>query len=186
MIAIMSDALSRLFEALLPSTTEYRDGEAVFHRGDPVVRLHRVLSGEIHVLRHLENGAMLVQQRARPGDFVSEPSLHSDCYHCDARAAGPALTRSVSRERFRAALCADPNFAGAWADHLARQTQQARHRAEILSIRSVASRLDAWLSLNAMKLPDKGEWKTLAGEIAVAPEALYRELARRRVKGSQA
>lgn len=180
MIAIMSDILSTLIEALLAKRHGFAAGEAVFRRGDDVLRLHQVVDGEIHVLRHLENGAVLVQQRARAGDFVSEPSLHSPCYHCDAIAATAAVTRAVDRERFRAALRADADFADAWAGHLARQTQRARHRAEILSIRKVADRLDAWLSLNDMALPPKGEWKTLAGEIAVAPEALYREMARRR------
>ncbi len=53
-------------------------------------------------------------------------------------------------------------------------------RAEILSLRTVAARLDAWTAANHDRLPEKGAWKTLAAELATSPEALYRELARRR------
>ncbi len=50
----------------------------------------------------------------------------------------------------------------------------------MLAIRSLARRLDAWLELNDFSLPPKGNWQTLARELAVSPEALYRELARRK------
>ena len=57
-------------------------------------------------------------------------------------------------------------------------------RAEILSLRTVAQRLSAWLELNG-ELPAKGEWLILAAEIGTSPEALYREIARRRNSGSR-
>jgi hypothetical protein len=53
-------------------------------------------------------------------------------------------------------------------------------RAEILSLKTVSARLDAWMDWNGGVLPNKGEWKLVAGEISVSPEALYRELGRRR------
>jgi hypothetical protein len=52
--------------------------------------------------------------------------------------------------------------------------------AETVSLRTVAQRLDAWLAWNEDRLPGKGEWKAVAEEISVSPEALYRELAARR------
>ncbi len=53
-------------------------------------------------------------------------------------------------------------------------------RSEILSMRTVVKRLDAWLLSHGDRLPAKGEWKNLALQIGVSPEALYRELARRK------
>ena len=64
---------------------------------------------------------------------------------------------------------------------LAHEVQNARLRAETLALKSVAARLDAWIAWNGA-LPEKGKWTALAGEIAVSPEALYREIARRRSK----
>ncbi len=183
MIAIMSDSINAVMDRLKPALVELAAGEMPFRRGDAVRRFFQVVSGEIHVLRHLENGSVLVQQRARAGDFVSEPSLHSTSYHCDAVAFLPSRLRSVARDSMLAALRADPSAQEAWTLHLARQMQRARHRAEILSFRHLAERLDAWLDLNGGQLPPKGDWKTLAGEIAASPEALYRELARRRKAG---
>ena len=55
-----------------------------------------------------------------------------------------------------------------------------RARAEIVSLRTVSARVDAWLALHVGELPARGHWRDLAEEISVAPEALYRELARRR------
>jgi hypothetical protein len=46
-------------------------------------------------------------------------------------------------------------------------------------MKTVAARLDAWIEWNG-ELPPKGEWISLAAELAVSPEALYREIGRRR------
>ena len=62
---------------------------------------------------------------------------------------------------------------------LAGELQHARFHAEVLSIRTVAARLDAWVEWNG-EMPPKGEWVGLAAELGVTPEALYREIASRR------
>ena len=58
--------------------------------------------------------------------------------------------------------------------------QAARFRSEILTRKTVSERFDAWLGLPGNGLPPRGEWKTVAAHIGVSPEALYRELSRRR------
>lgn len=67
-----------------------------------------------------------------------------------------------------------------FAAHLAGEVQRTRGRAELLSLKKVGERVDAWLSLNGGVPPDRGRWIDWAGELAVTPEALYRELAKRR------
>ncbi|MFZ1681292.1 MAG: cyclic nucleotide-binding domain-containing protein, partial [Rhizobiaceae bacterium] len=104
----MSDLINSVLARSRPQAIDLAQGDSLFRRGDAVVRFFQVLSGEIHVLRHLENGAMLVQQRARAGDFVSEPSLHSTSYHCDAVASQPSRLRGVDRAAMLAALRAEP------------------------------------------------------------------------------
>lgn len=179
MMAIMSDDFSAILERLPGVEKRHGAGEAVFLRGDAIAALHWVRHGMVHVARHLEDGATLIIQRAGPGDLVSEPSLHAQCYHCDAAAALPTVTKAIDAAAFRAELAANPVFSNAWTRHLAREVQNARARAEMLTIRTVEKKLDAWLALNGGVLPEKGEWKALAGEIATSPEALYREIARR-------
>jgi CRP-like cAMP-binding protein len=72
------------------------------------------------------------------------------------------------------------SHAAALMRHLAGEVHRTRTRAEILSLKSVAARLDAWMAFNGGKLPPKGRWYQAASEIGVTPEAFYRELARRR------
>ena len=73
----------------------------------------------------------------------------------------------------------DPAFAAAWASHLAGEVRDARLRAEILALKTVAVRLSAWIAARG-KFPPKGTWKTVAQEIGISSEALYREIAQRR------
>jgi CRP-like cAMP-binding protein len=73
------------------------------------------------------------------------------------------------------ALAENPDLARASARHLAIEVQRAR----VQSPRTVAERVDAWITLHDNALPPKGNWQQLASEIGVTPEPLYRELARR-------
>jgi len=52
------------------------------------------------------------------------------------------------------------------------------------SLKTVAMRLDGWLAMNEGGVPPKGRWREVAAEIGVSPEALYRELAKRRASNS--
>jgi CRP-like cAMP-binding protein len=78
------------------------------------------------------------------------------------------------------ALRTDNRLIRIWTQHLALELQRTRDRAELLSLKSVAAKVDAWLAIEGGSLPARGQWHRLAGEIGVTPEALYRELARRR------
>ena len=77
-------------------------------------------------------------------------------------------------------LAKSPEFSNVWSNYLAQELQRSRLRSEILSLKTVAGRLDAWIAWNGRDAPEKGEWKLLASEIGVSPEALYREIAKRR------
>jgi CRP-like cAMP-binding protein len=179
MIAIMSGAI----EALWKEKARERSlaaGEVLFRAGDPVRSLYRVETGAMRLVRPLPHGAELVIQRAGAGALLAEASLFAATYHCDAVATGPTVLQGVAVERVTAALERDPALAQAFARYLALEVQGARARAEIAALKTVSARLEAWLSLNGSALPPRGRWREIAGEIGVTPEALYRELARRR------
>ncbi|GLS37942.1 hypothetical protein GCM10010869_35360 [Mesorhizobium tianshanense] len=88
--------------------------------------------------------------------------------------------RAVPITRAKAVLENDRALASALLRHLAGEVHRTRARAEILSLKSVAARVSAWKACNGGVLPPKGRWHHVASEIAVTPEAFYRELARRR------
>ncbi|WEX78991.1 Crp/Fnr family transcriptional regulator [Sinorhizobium numidicum] len=180
MIAIMSE---QIIAYLLPRAVTHRSfekNEHLFHRGDPVRTMFVVTDGCANLIRYQEDGSPAVLQRSTPGTVLAEASLFSEHYHCDAVAATATEVMAVPVSEIRRLLNQDHVFALEWARHLSRELQSARKRAEIISLRTVGARLDAWLTWNDGDLPPKGEWRRLAEEIGVSPEALYREISKRR------
>ena len=179
MIAIMSDALLDLFNAHIGCARRLVPGEFLFHRDEPVAALFIVVEGEVQLIRHQEGGDAIILQRAGHGDILAEASVFSSCYHYDGVTRTGAVVRSVEKGKSLDRFRNDPKFAEAWASHLACEVQATRFRSEILSFRTVAKRLDAWLAWHG-NLPLKGEWVQFAFQVGISPEALYREMARRR------
>jgi len=175
----MSEFISDLLKMFDGRDRSLDAGEPLFHRGDPVSALYIVTDGEVHLIRYQENGDAIILQRAGAGDVLAEASLFSDRYHCAAVARTRTAATGIPRRALRARLREDPDFAEAWAAHFAREIQNTRFRSEVLSLRTVGARLDAWLTWHDA-MPPKGAWKELAFEIGVSPEALYREMAKRR------
>ena len=177
---IPSMPLFERLRELSPTEREFDAGALLFRRGDEVSALHLVLDGEAHLVRHRADGGRLVLQRAAPKTVLAEASVFSERYHCDCVAVVPTRTHAVGRAAVRALLAEDAAFAESWAVHLSHELQTTRLRAEILSLRTVRERLDAWMACNGDRLPPKGTWNMIASEIGTSSEALYRELARRR------
>jgi CRP-like cAMP-binding protein len=180
MIAIMPITFFDHLMRLKHTQRQFSAGALVFERDDPVRQYYAVLTGEVHLLRRQEDGTGVILQRATEGAILGEASFSTDAYHCSAVAVDDSTLIAFNRETVRKLLVNDSAAALAFASHLAREVQNARRRAEIISLRKVADRVDAWLVWNNDKLPPKGSWHRMAGEIGVSPEALYRELARRR------
>ncbi len=180
MIAIMSDGIADRLLALGGRERAVAAGETLFCAGDPVRSIYLVMDGIVQLVRHQPHGLQLTLQRASAGDILAEASLFADRYHCDAVAIEDTRLRATPRSDVERAFAGDGAFARAWAAHLAHQVQRVRTTLEIMTLKTVAERLDAWIALNDGRLPPKGEWRIVASEIGVSPEALYRELAKRR------
>ena len=180
MISIMSLELLDLFADMPSRKCMLGAGDYLFRQDDRIVHMHLVTEGEVHLVRHLPHGGRIVLQRAGPGALLAEASLYSTSYHCDAVAAQAACTLACDKRAMAQLLDSKPGYATAFARHLALQVQAARQRAEIVSLRTVREKLDAWLAVNNGTLPEKGQWKLVAHEIACSPEALYREMSARR------
>jgi len=181
MIGIMSPTVIEPYlQGLRARPRHLGNGQPLFRRGDPVTDVHYVVTGTVHLVRFQTDGSALILQRAGPGSILAEASLYFDTYHCDAVAAGDADTRAYAKAGLKKLLLRSPAFSDIWANCLAQELQRPRLRAEILALRTVSERLDAWIAGNGGDFPHKGEWKLVASQIGVSPEALYREIARRR------
>lgn len=181
MIEIMSDLISRLL-SISPASKTLGANSILFQQSDAVHVLYIVRSGAIHLVRHQSDGVAAVLQRAMPGKILAEASVYFDRYHCDAIAVSAATVSVVSVGDVIRLLESDLVFANLWSGYLARELQATRKRAEIMALRTVRARLDAWIAWNDGALPSKGAWRHLADEIGVSAEALYREFARRNVR----
>jgi CRP-like cAMP-binding protein len=180
MIVIMSNAFLTRLSELTHREQQFAAGEILFRAGDTVRSLFLVVAGAIRLTRPLPHGPQLILQRAGPGALLAEASLFTDRYHCEGEAVSDSVVRRVHVRRLREALAKDRGLADAWFHHLAQEVQRARAHAEIVSLKTVSARLDAWMTLNDAPLPPKGQWRQVAAEIGVTPEALYRELVHRR------
>jgi CRP-like cAMP-binding protein len=176
----MSYDLIELMKDMSGQQHSFDEGTFLFHQGDVVVSLFIIVTGCAELIRHQASGNAITIQRARNNSILAEASVFSNRYHCDAIAAESSAVITIPCRQVRLRLQQDPGFAEAWTEHLARELQWARLRCEILSLKTVAARLDLWLSWHEGNLPLKGEWKTMADQIGVSSEALYRELAKRR------
>jgi CRP-like cAMP-binding protein len=175
----MIEIMLKYIQALPHTLQVFRKGQHLFHQGDTIVSMFLIDSGEARLLRRQRDGSAIVLQRALPGSFLAEASLFTASYHCDAIATTQVSTRLISRPAMRKLFESDPTFAAAWASHLADEVRSARQRAEILALKTVAERLNAWTAAKS-EFPPKGTWKAVAQEIGTSPEALYREITQRK------
>lgn len=175
----MSSTFAEFFASLPTRAHKLASGDLLFRIDQKVRSVFGVEAGAVHLTRHLKNGSTLILQRASAGMILAEASLYSDRYHCDAVAAVGATLLEVPRREVLARLSSDPEFAAQWSSHLAHQLQQARLQTEIMALKTVSARLDAWVAMRG-SAPSYGKWVGVAAEIGVSPEALYRELAKRR------
>lgn len=179
MIVIMSHELIESLRRLGGRTRKLEAGTFLFRRDDPVRSLFLMEMGEAHLVRFQADGSQLILQRASVGQVIAEASVFSARYHCDGLVTIQSAILEIEQRVFRAELLSCGRLAEEWSGYLAREVQVTRLRAEILSLKTVSSRLHAWLSFHPEGLPGKGEWRLLAAQIGVTPEALYREFARR-------
>lgn len=157
------------------STQKYGKGDRLFVTGDKPAYMFFVASGEVVLERLGLQGAPVILQRTRHG-FVGEASLQSARYHCDGRAIAASEIARVPIREIRAALESDPPFATRWIGMLNQEVKRLRMQCERLSLHKVQDRLLHLLDTEGMngKYPIGAGLKSLAGELGVTHEALYR------------
>ncbi|VAW14284.1 hypothetical protein MNBD_ALPHA11-1551 [hydrothermal vent metagenome] len=180
MIAIMQHDFFDYLANLPSRKYRFSSGQRVFDFEGEVKYFRVVRRGLVHLQRVQKDGTAVVLQRASDGMILAEASVFSDIYHCSALAINDSMLQVYPMKEIQNLLGKNPAVALAFSAHLAEQVRLARKRAEILTLKTVAERLSAWLIWNSGELPSKGGWHHVADEIGTSREALYRELSKRR------
>lgn len=110
---------------------------------------------------------------------MSEASLKVARYHCDALAIIDTTVVKVPIKALAAELDRDPAFASRWIGMLNQEVRRLRLHCERLSMKSVKDRVLHLINTegqNGSYTASTG-LKSLAGELGVTHEALYRTLA---------
>jgi CRP-like cAMP-binding protein len=157
---------------------QYPRGERLFTAGEGPAWMFYVLGGEVVLQRPGLNGEVVVLQRTRHG-FVGEASLQSAAYHCDGLVTAHARMVRWPVAALREALATDPAFAGRWIAMLNRELRRLRLQCERLALPRVQDRVLHLLETEGVdgRLAVPAGLKSLAGELGVTHEALYRAVA---------
>lgn len=172
--------------ALMPLCAQSRrvKGDLVFKQGRKPERMFYVARGEVVLRRPGSHGASVVLQRTRQG-IVAEASLQSARYHCDAVVTISGELVSIPIEPVKRALLDDPAFAMRWIGMLNQELRHLRLQCERLSIKGVRDRLLHLIDTEGQdgSLPLGAGLKSIASELGVSHEALYRTVADLEKKG---
>jgi CRP-like cAMP-binding protein len=163
-----------------PRAIEIAAGRSLFRRGDVVYWLHVVRAGRVHLSRLLETGTEIALAHLTPGEIVAEASIYAPRYHCDAVAELDCRLDRFAIAEVRAVLEREPKAASAYGAYLARRVMDLRAISEIRSIRRADERLLAWIRLRAVgeNFESSGNWTSVAREIGLTSESIYRALAK--------
>lgn len=176
--ARLPDELRTLLPAALHGQVDQRRverGQRLFETGRRPSWMFFIGQGEVVLQRVGEDGELVVLQRTRHG-FVGEASLQADRYHCDAVIVADADITRIPRQAVLEALRSDASFALRWIAMLNKGLRRLRQQCERLSLNTVEARLLHLVRTEgtAAGLPIDTGLKSLAREIGVSHEALYR------------
>ena len=155
----------------------FRKGQCLFKAGQRPQWMYYVVVGEVLLERPGIHGDRVVLQRTRQG-FVSEASLRTTAYHCDAVAVVETQVIQIPAQALRSAMDTDAGFASRWITMLNTEVRRLRLNVERLSMKSVKDRVLHLIDTegeNGTYVAATG-LKSLAAELGVTHEALYRTL----------
>lgn len=154
----------------------FNKDEYLFHQGGKPESMFFIVSGEAILSRIGSHGELTVLERCK-GGFVSEASLLSDFYHCDAIAThdGQAITLPI---RSLQDALTDSKFSIKWVQLLGREIIRLRTQLERSGLKDIRSKLVHLIETEGKQglLTLQSDYKSLALEIGVTHEALYRSM----------
>lgn len=180
-----TDHLPAPLQVLLPTTLQLQcrllrcvKNERLFDQGQRPEMMFYICNGEAVLQRVGLHGAILVLQRVRQG-FISEASLQSDSYHCEAAMTASGDVICIPISAIQQEILTNNAFAMRWVAMLNKELKRLRAQCERLSLKSVKNRLLHLIETEGDngKLALGSGLKSIAAELSVSHEALYRTVA---------
>lgn len=166
------------------STAPVRRGDRLFAARAQPRQLFYVAQGEVVLQRLASQGEHVVLQRVRQG-FVAEASLAASHYHCEARVTCAGAVVAIPMDALKQALASEPSFAIGWIAMLNQEVKRLRAQCERLALKGVAERLLHLIETEGRggHLSLEAGLKSVAAELGVTHEALYRTVAKLEQQG---
>lgn len=152
------------------------DGDAVFQLGQRADAIFRVISGEVHLYRHGQDGKRVLLYRAYDGDYFAEASLNAAQYHCTAICACPTELQVFNAKEMRNLLRKDAEFAAAWIFRLSSELRRQRASVERLNLKSAADRVSHYLMTEGEpwgELQLRGTLSEMAEMLGLSRESVF-------------
>lgn len=182
------NTLDSLFHEVSSIKKKYfKAGENIFYQRDSAKNIYAVEKGQVSLERSTIEGRCVVMYTANAGDSFAEASLFSDTYHCNAIATRDSLVHVYPKQKILEDLRTHPEKTEQLISLLASQVRTLRTKLEIRNILSARERILQFFYLSAHI--DTGEvlldisLKSIAEELGLAHETLYREMAKLEKEG---
>ena len=155
----------------------FEKGDYLFHQGKKPEYMFFIVSGEAVLSRTSSHGEPTTLQRCK-GGFLSEASLLTDAYHCDAIVTNSGQVITLPIKSLRDALT-DSKFSMKWVQLLSKEIMRLRTQSERLGLKDIRSKLIHLIEAEGKNgvLTLQSDFKSMASEIGVTHEALYRTIA---------
>ena len=155
----------------------FEKGDYLFHQGEKPEYMFFIVSGEAVLTRMSSHGEPTTLQRCK-GGFLSEASLLTDAYHCDAIVTNSGQAITLPIKSLRDALT-DSKFSIKWVQLLSKEIMRLRTQSERLGLKDIRSKLIHLIETEGKQgvLTLQSDFKSMASEIGVTHEALYRAIA---------
>ncbi len=159
---------------------EVSDREVIFLEGSPADSIFYVESGCVKLVIHPQDGKRLTLYRARQGEVFVEDHLMLDTYNVTAIADQDTVLQYVSKQLILDEIQSRPEIAMRYIECLGGRYYALRVSYERLGITSAKLRvLHLLASMSAEEhgpLDLAGRMKSLADDLNLTPEAVYRAL----------
>ena len=155
----------------------FEKGDYLFHQGKKPEYMFFIVVGEVTLNRTSNHGESTTLQRCK-GGFLSEASLLTDAYHCDAIATQSGQAIVIPIKSLRDSLI-DSKFSIKWVQLLSKEIMRLRTQSERLGLKDIRSKLIHLIETEGKQgvLTLQSDFKSMASEIGVTHEALYRAIA---------